>query len=138
MRRPSKSSPPKLSTDSQRLIGFSHAVAQAASRLEERAWERSLDTLSQKLLKSNHQDTIDAALDNVAAEKLNAETKAFGICADAYIKARRTTVETYQAIANAHANAANAFATDFNSYSTALAAFGAARAAKAEKDKKKK
>lgn len=80
----------------------------------------------------------DAALDNAAAEKLNAETKAFGICADAYIKARRTAVEKYQTIANAHANAANAFATDFNNYSTALAAFSAARAAKAEKDKKKK
>ena len=80
----------------------------------------------------------DAALDNTAAEKLNADTTAFGQCADAYIKARRTTVEKYQTIANAHANAANAFATDFNSYSTALAAFGTARAAKAEKDKKKK
>ncbi|NMM28822.1 MAG: DUF2863 family protein [Glaciimonas sp.] len=72
MRRPSKSSPPKLSTDSQRLIGFSHAIAQAASRLEERAWERGLDILSQKLLKSNHQDTIDAALNNVFKADLDA------------------------------------------------------------------
>lgn len=72
MRRPSKSSPPKLSADSQRLIGFSHAIAQAASRLEERAWERGLDTLSQKLLKTNHQDTIDAALDHVFKADLDA------------------------------------------------------------------
>lgn len=72
MRRPSKSSPPKLSADSQRLIGFSHAIAQAASRLEERAWERGLDALSQKLLKSNHQDTIDAALDHLFKVDLNA------------------------------------------------------------------
>lgn len=72
MRRPSKSSSPKLSADSQRLIGFSHAIAQAASRLEERAWERNLDILSQKLLKSNHQDTIDAALDHVFKADLDA------------------------------------------------------------------
>lgn len=72
MRRPSKSPHPKLSTDSQRLIGFSHAIAQASSRLEERAWEHGLDTLSQKLLKSNHQDAIDAALDNVFKADLDA------------------------------------------------------------------
>lgn len=72
MRRPSKSSPPKLSADSQRLIGFSHAIAQAASRLEERGWERGLDALSKKLLKNNHQDTIDIALDFVFKADLDA------------------------------------------------------------------
>ncbi|MDP3843771.1 MAG: DUF2863 family protein [Oxalobacteraceae bacterium] len=72
MRRPSKSSSPKLSADSQRLIGFGHAIAQSASRLEERAWERNLDILSQKLLKSSHQDTIDAALDNLFKADLDA------------------------------------------------------------------
>lgn len=35
---------------------------QAASRVEERAWERQLDTQLQKLLKTNHQDSIDLAL----------------------------------------------------------------------------
>ena len=35
---------------------------QAASRGEERAWERQLDTQLQKLLKTNHQDSIDLAL----------------------------------------------------------------------------
>jgi hypothetical protein len=35
---------------------------QAASRVEERTWERNLDTQLQKLLKTNHQDSIDAAL----------------------------------------------------------------------------
>ena len=61
MRRPSKDSP-KLSAESQRLISISHAIAQSASRVEERAWERNLDTQLQKLLKTNHQDHIDAAL----------------------------------------------------------------------------
>jgi len=35
---------------------------QAASRVEERAWERQLDTQLQKLLKTNHQESIDLAL----------------------------------------------------------------------------
>lgn len=61
MRRPSKDSP-KLSAESQRLVSISNAIAQSASRVEERTWERSLDTQLQKLLKSNHQDSIDAAL----------------------------------------------------------------------------
>lgn len=64
MRRPSKRFPHKLSTDSQRLVTYAQAVMQASSRLEERAWERHLDTLLQKLLKSNHQDAIDAALEH--------------------------------------------------------------------------
>jgi len=61
MRRPSKDSS-KLSAESQRLISLSNAIAQAGSRVEERAWERNLDTQLQKLLKTNHQDSIDAAL----------------------------------------------------------------------------
>lgn len=65
MRRPSKRTSQKLSADSQRLITYALAIAQASSRLEERAWERSLDSLLQKLLKHEHQDTIDAALDQL-------------------------------------------------------------------------
>lgn len=61
MRRPSKDSP-KLSAESQRLVSISNAIVQAASRVEERTWERNLDLQLQKLLKSNHQDSIDAAL----------------------------------------------------------------------------
>jgi hypothetical protein len=61
MRRPSKDSP-KLSAESQRLVSISQAIVQAASRVEERTWERNLDTQLQKLLKSNHQDSIDSAL----------------------------------------------------------------------------
>jgi hypothetical protein len=61
MRRPSKDSP-KLSAESQRLVSISQAIVQAASRIEERTWERNLDTQLQKLLKTNHQDSIDAAL----------------------------------------------------------------------------
>ena len=61
MRRPSKDSN-KLSAESQRLISISHAIVQSASRVEERTWERHLDTQLQKLLKTNHQDNIDAAL----------------------------------------------------------------------------
>jgi len=62
MRRPSKDSTPKLSAESQRLVSLSQALMQAASRAEERAWERQLDTQLQKLLKTNHQDSIDSAL----------------------------------------------------------------------------
>jgi hypothetical protein len=61
MRRSSKDSP-KLSAESQRLVSLSHAIVQAASRVEERTWERNLDTQLQKLLKTNHQESIDAAL----------------------------------------------------------------------------
>jgi hypothetical protein len=65
MRRSSKSSVPKLSTDSRHLAGLANAIVQAGSRLEERVWERNLDTLLLKLLKTGHQDTIDAALDHL-------------------------------------------------------------------------
>ena len=61
MRRSSKDSP-KLSAESQRLVSISQAIVQAASRVEERTWERNLDTQLQKLLKTNHQESIDAAL----------------------------------------------------------------------------
>jgi hypothetical protein len=61
MRRSSKDSP-KLSAESQRLVSLSQAIVQAASRVEERTWERNLDAQLQKLLKTNHQDNIDAAL----------------------------------------------------------------------------
>ncbi|MES2538007.1 MAG: DUF2863 family protein [Pseudomonadota bacterium] len=63
MRRSTKGSSLKLSADSQRLASLAHAILQASSRLEERSWERSLDALLQKLLKTDHQNTIDAALD---------------------------------------------------------------------------
>jgi hypothetical protein len=65
MRRSAKSSTPRLSGDSQRLIALSQGMAQSSSRLEERAWERNLDTLLHKLLKTNHQDAVDAALDHL-------------------------------------------------------------------------
>jgi hypothetical protein len=61
MRRSSKESP-KLSAESQRLVSISQAITQAGSRIEERTWERHLDTQLQKLLKTNHQESIDAAL----------------------------------------------------------------------------
>jgi hypothetical protein len=61
MRRSSKESP-KLSAESQRLVSISLAITQAGSRIEERTWERHLDTQLQKLLKTNHQESIDAAL----------------------------------------------------------------------------
>jgi hypothetical protein len=72
MRRPNKASSAKLSADSQRLAMFSQAVVQAASRLEERAWEQNLDAQVQKLLKSNHQDSIDAALDELFKQQSGA------------------------------------------------------------------
>lgn len=72
MRRPSKSTTPKLSADSQRLITLAVATAEAASRLEERMWERHLDTVIQKVLKTSHQDAIDAALEYLFKTDLNA------------------------------------------------------------------
>lgn len=63
MRRPSKNLSPKLSADSQRLSALARALMDAGSRLEERAWERSLDALVRKLFKTGHQQTVDAALD---------------------------------------------------------------------------
>ena len=72
MRRPSKDSSPKLSAESQRLISISQAIVQAASRIEERAWERHLDTHLQKLLKTGHQETIDNTLNVLFKEDLNA------------------------------------------------------------------
>lgn len=65
MRRPSKDPSHKLSGDSQRLASLAQATAQAGSRLEERSWERHLETLIEKLLKNDRQATIDAALDHV-------------------------------------------------------------------------
>ncbi|GAB3460888.1 DUF2863 family protein [Massilia terrae] len=70
MRRPSKDSSHKLSTESQRLSSIAQAVVQAASRVEERAWERQLDTHLQKLLKTNHQESIDAALNALFKDDL--------------------------------------------------------------------
>ena len=65
MRRPSKNSPLKLSAESQRLVSLATAMARASSRLEERAWEKQVDALVQKLLKHHHQDTVNAALDHL-------------------------------------------------------------------------
>jgi len=65
MRRSSKSSPNKLSADSQRLVSIAQGMAQASSRLEERIWERSLDELIHKTLKGGHQETLDAALEHL-------------------------------------------------------------------------
>ena len=65
MRRPPKDSPHKLAGDSQRLVSFGQALAQAGSRLEERSWETRLDVLIEKLLKADRQTAIDTALDHV-------------------------------------------------------------------------
>lgn len=72
MHRPSKNSPKKISSDSQRLIAFAQAIVQASSRMEERTWEQGLDKLLQKLLKNSHQDAIDAALGYLFQEELTA------------------------------------------------------------------
>jgi hypothetical protein len=72
MRRPSKDSSNKLSAESQRVASLAQAIVQSASRVEERTWERMLDTQLQKLLKTNHQDSIDAALNTLFKEDLAA------------------------------------------------------------------
>ncbi|MDO9452899.1 MAG: hypothetical protein Q7J29_08560 [Stagnimonas sp.] len=75
-------------------------------------------------------------LDKAAAEKLNAESRAYAGCGDAYMKARRATAEKYQQIANAQVSAANAFAADYNAFAAALGEFSKAQAAKAAQEKK--
>lgn len=72
MRRPSKDSSQKLSAESQRLSSIAQAIVQAASRLEERTWEHQLDTQLQKLLKTNHQESIDASLNVLFKDDLPA------------------------------------------------------------------
>lgn len=72
MRLPTKDHPQKPSPESQRLITFAQAMVQAASRLEERGWEHNLDLQLQKLLKSNHQESIDNALNHLFENDLNA------------------------------------------------------------------
>lgn len=47
-------------------------MAQSASRLEERTWEHSLDAVIYKTLKSAHQETIDAALEQLFNSDLGA------------------------------------------------------------------
>ena len=72
MRRPSKDSTPKLSAESLRLASLSQAIVQVASRVEERVLERHLDTHLQKLLKTSHQDSIDASLNMLFKDDLAA------------------------------------------------------------------
>ncbi|MGB6054211.1 MAG: DUF2863 family protein, partial [Burkholderiaceae bacterium] len=72
MRSLSKASPRKPSPDGQRLMNLSRAILQAGSRLEQRAWERHLDQLLLKLLKSGHQQTLDGALDRLFATEPDA------------------------------------------------------------------
>jgi hypothetical protein len=71
MRRPPKDPSHKLSADSQRLVSLSMAIAQAASRVEERAGEHQLDAQLQKLLKTGHQDTVDTVLNALFKDDLN-------------------------------------------------------------------
>ena len=72
MRRPSKSSTHKLSADSQRLATLAQGVVLASSRLEERGWEKQIDVLLHKVLKTGHQETIDTALDHLFQLDANA------------------------------------------------------------------
>lgn len=72
MRRPPKDSTPKLSAESQRLVSIAQSIVQAGSRLEERTFERQLDTQLQKLLKTGHQDTVDTTLNALFKDDLNA------------------------------------------------------------------
>lgn len=72
MRRPNKETTPKITAESARLINYAQAVVQAASRVEERYWEQTLDKHLQKVLKNNHQEQIDAALHRLFTSDLNA------------------------------------------------------------------
>jgi hypothetical protein len=72
MRRFSKSSHNRLSSESQRLTALAKGSVQASSRLEERSWERELDSSLQKLLRTGHQETVDAALEHLFKSDLPA------------------------------------------------------------------
>lgn len=72
MRRPFKSSSAKISSDSQRLATYARGIALASSRLEERSWEKHIDALLHKVLKTAHQDCIDTALDTLFKSDANA------------------------------------------------------------------
>ncbi|MFC5474244.1 DUF2863 family protein [Paraherbaspirillum soli] len=72
MRRPSKSPSRKLSSDSQRLVELAQALVQASSRLEERAWERTIETVLIKHFKAHHQEPIDSALEQLFPEQPDA------------------------------------------------------------------
>ena len=72
MRRPAKRTSSKLSSDSQHLVSFAQAIAQASSRLEEKAWQKPLDALLLKLLRAGNQPLIDAALDHLFKADLTA------------------------------------------------------------------
>lgn len=72
MRRPSKDHPPKLSADSLRMATLAQALTQAASRVEERTWEQSLDQQIHKMLKGSHQEQIDSALNHLFVNDLDA------------------------------------------------------------------
>jgi hypothetical protein len=72
MRRPSKDTSPRLSSEAQRLVGLSQAISQSGSRLEERALEQQLELGLQKMLKTGHQDSIDNILNKLFKEDLNA------------------------------------------------------------------
>lgn len=91
MRRPAKRSIPRLSAESQRLVNSSQAVAGATSRLEESAWERSLDVLLNKQLKNNHQGVIDAALDYL----FNSDLSAYDVLAEAVEANSETCLSEY-------------------------------------------
>jgi hypothetical protein len=72
MRRPSRSSAKKISTDSQRILTLAQALSESGSRLEERMWEHCLDNALQKQLKANHQSSVDDALDFLFKTELSA------------------------------------------------------------------
>ncbi|GGI17390.1 MAG: DUF2863 family protein [Oxalicibacterium faecigallinarum] len=65
MRRPLKNASRKLSADGHRLTMLAQAIIQASSRVEERQWEKQIETLLHKLLRTRHQETLDAALDHL-------------------------------------------------------------------------
>ena len=65
MRRATKSPSRKFSADSQKLATLAQSLVQAASRIEQRNWEKQLDSALQKQLGSNQQQAIDSALDHL-------------------------------------------------------------------------
>lgn len=65
MRRSPEKKQHKLVADGLRLANLSQAVAQAASRIEDIAWQAQLDTLVAKNLQQKHQSVLDAAAEHL-------------------------------------------------------------------------
>lgn len=64
--------PSRLSRDAQRLLSLTEALARSGSRVEDIYWERLLGTQLDKLLLGKKNKTVEAALDHLLANDIDA------------------------------------------------------------------